>query len=241
MSKKTIEEQQGRILPYEDFNLLKFKRTKAGVDVTHHLGGQNPQEQIAKVEVGPHPDLQEKMNQLQLYASTRIGLLEGWDFSREHLKKNPNCLQKAIQGHKDALSRFKVNGITFVGEGETYGVCITGSVAPQKGGSFGLSVPKITFSKTELGYEEDVEQICEEIKVEVYNYLILRKKEQTNIEDQAEGFDNEGEFNHQFSIDDGLIEPEETEQKDKDGFDENGERDFVPSEEQLQDSKSEEE
>lgn len=148
---RTVDEQQGRIIPREDFHLLKFKRTKEGVWIQHHLGGPNPQTQTNDVEAKPHPDLQNVMNQLQLYMATRLGILEGWDFSREHLKKNPNYLKKAIQGHKDALERCNINGLTFLGEGETYGVTITGSIKTPKNGSVGLAVPKITFSKEDLG------------------------------------------------------------------------------------------
>lgn len=185
-----IEEQKGRIMPREDFNLTKFKRTKEGLFIAHHVGGPNPADVTADVDVKPHPDLQAKMNELQLYMATRLGLLEGWDYSRDNLKGEK--LKKAMNGHKETLERCNVNGITYLGEGETRGVTITGSIKTPKSGSVGLAVPKITFGKDTLGYEGEVEQICEEITDEVYNYLILRKKEQTDLGDQADGFDNQG-------------------------------------------------
>lgn len=188
----TKENQQGRILPREDFNLEKFKFTKDGVSVKHHLGGTDPQTQSNDCDWRPHPDLITKVDKLQLYMATRLGLLTGWDFAREHLKKNPNYLKKAMDGHKATVAICNVNGITLVGEGETAGVMITGSIKTPKNGSTGLAVPKIAFGKSDLGYETDVQEICEEIADEVYNYLILKKKEQANIEDQAEGFDNAG-------------------------------------------------
>jgi len=194
MSENSKEKQQGRILPREDFHLMSFKLSKDGVFIKHHLGGADPQTQTNDVDAKPHPDLKSTMDQLQLYMATRLGLVEGWDFSREHLKKNPNYLQKAIQGHKDAVARCNINGITFVGEGETAGVMITGSIKTPKNGSVGLAVPKIKFGDTELGYETEVEEICKEISDEIYNYLILKKKEQASVEDQAEGFDNNGNF-----------------------------------------------
>lgn len=228
---RTVEEQKGRILPREDFNLMKFKLTKDGAVITHHLAGTQPQDVTAVVDVKPHPDLQKAMDQLKLYMATRLGLLGGWDFAREHLKKNPNYLQKAIAGHESAKDVCNVNGLTFLGEGETAGVSITGSIKTPKSGSVGLAVPKITFGKEDLGYEEDVLQITKEITDEVYNYLILRKKEQTDVVDQSEGFDNTG---GQMSIDDGILE---VSQSEIDSFDENGERDFVPSEEQMEKTK----
>lgn len=213
---RSVQEQQGRLLPRNEFNLAKFKFTKDGIKVSHYIKGESSHIDV-EVEEKPHPDLIEKTKELQLYMATRLGLLEGWDFSREKVKSNQDDLKLAMQGHKDALERCNINGLTFLGEGETYGVTITGSIKTPKSGSVGLAVPKITFGKNDLGYEEDVENICDEIKDEVYNFLILKKKEQTNIEDQAEGFDNNG---GQMTIDD--------------GFDENGERDFVPGKNQIE-------
>ena len=188
----STEDQKGRIMPREDFNLMKFKRTKEGVSITHHVGGTNPANINADVDVQPHPDLQKKMDELQLYMATRLGLLQGWDFAREGTRKDSDLLEKAIQGHKDAVAMCNINGISFVGEGETAGVMITGSIKTPKSGSVGLAVPKISFGKEVLGYENEVEQICEEITDEIYSYLILKKKEQTDLGDQAEGFDNQG-------------------------------------------------
>lgn len=242
MGTKTKEEQQGRNMPREEFKLLKFKVAKEGLTITHHVNGTTPADITAVVNSNPHPDLKESMDKLQLYMATRLGLLSGWDFAREHLKKNPNYLQKAIQGHKDVVKMMNVNGLTFVGSGETYGVMITGSIGVPVKGSAGLSVPKIGFDANDLGYEEEVNEICKEITDEVYKYLILRKKEQTNIEDQADGFNNDG------GVDEKTLDMFEEKPADwvpgdenNDGsFDENGERDFVPDPEQLKGSQEEE-
>lgn len=189
---ETKEKQQGRILPREDFNLQKFKFTKDGVSIKHHLGGTDPQTQSNECDWKPHPDLVEATKELRLYMASRIGLLQGWDFACEACREDWDNLEKAKSGHEETIERMNVNGLTFLGEGETLGVTITGSIKTPTSGSIGLAVPKITFSKEELGIEEDVEAICEKITDEVYNYLILRKKEQASVEDQAEGFDNVG-------------------------------------------------
>lgn len=192
MSDKSKEEQQGRIMPLKDFRLEKFKLTKEGVNITHYLNGTDPQTVSVAVESTPHPDLINKMDELRLYMATRLGLLLGWDFARDKCRGDLDVLQEAKNGHQQAVDRMNVNGLTFKGEGDTYGVCITGSVKTPHNGSVGLSTPKISFNTDVLGYEQEVVEICDEIKEEIYNYLILKKKEQTNIEDQAEGFDNDG-------------------------------------------------
>lgn len=225
---KTIEDQKGRIMPREDFNLLKFKIGKDSVTITHHLNGLNPSDITAVVNVKPHPDLQESMDQLKVYMATRLGLLEGWDFAREHCKKNQKSLTQAIEGHNLAKESCNVGGLTFLGSGETYGVSITGSIKTPKNGSVGLAVPKITFESDVLGYEDDVFEICKEITDEVYKYLILRKKEQTNIEDQSEGFDNEGGV---VDISQGVLDMSSD---GRGAFDENGEREFIPDPDQFE-------
>lgn len=193
----STEEQKGRILPRKDFHLTKFKLTNSGIVITHHLGGVEPQTQTNDCEATPHPDLINAMKELRLYMATRLGFLEAWDFAREHTRSDSDILRKAMDGHQATIERMNVNGITYKGEGDTLGVQITGSFKTPFKGSVGLAVPKINMESEELGYEEEVFEICDKITDEVYNYLILKKKEQTNIEDQAKGFDNDG----QLSID----------------------------------------
>lgn len=182
---KTKESQQRRQLEYQHFNLIKCKITKDGVEVHHHENFENPIDQKTSGEYQPHPDLIAEFNRLRLYMATRLGLLQGWDYSREHLKSDETMLKQIIMMHDEVLERMKPSGIQFVGEGETSGVLITGSILVPKGGSTGLTVPKITFGKTVLGYEDDVQEICEDIKKEVYAYRFQSKKHQLDIETEA--------------------------------------------------------
>ncbi|MCK5342979.1 MAG: hypothetical protein KAR20_06225, partial [Candidatus Heimdallarchaeota archaeon] len=185
MAKKTKPEQKTRRLEYQHFDLRKFKVTKDGVDVTHHEGGIDAGEIIKKGEVQPHPDLKKMMDLLQIYMATRLGLLEGWDFCREHIDREME--EMAIKGHKDAIERCNVNGLTFVGEGELAGVMITGSIKVPHSGSTGLSVPKITFKSDTLGYEKEVQTLCEEIKKEVFAYRYQSKKHQLDLVGAIDG------------------------------------------------------
>lgn len=231
MSTKTKEEQQGRILEYHDFDLIKFKVSAKGVEITHHEGGLNPIIQTTSSEHAPHPELKEKMDQLQLYMAQILGLLDGWDYSRANIKfkDSEEALKGAKSGHDEAVSRCSIGGLVFLGEGETMGVKITGSIKTPKAGSVGLSTPKITFESEKLGVEEEVAEICEEIKKEVYAYRFQGKKHQTDIEteiakqenpdlfvepgDQKNGFDENGE--KPFDVDGALKDIEEEEKKDE--------------------------
>lgn len=184
---KSKEQQQQRRVEYQYFELRKFKVTSKGVDVTHVEKGGDTGEVSTSGIVVAHPDLKTKMDTLKLYMATRLGLLMGWDYARETLKlKDGDALQLAIDGHQEAVERCNIGGLTFVGEGETYGVQITGSLKTPHNGSIGLAVPKITFGKETLGYEVEVEEICEEIKKEVYAYRFQHKKAQLDIETEIE-------------------------------------------------------
>lgn len=188
---KTKEDQQKRVLEYQHFQMTKFKVADEIASVKFYEHG-NEHTMTPKEHV--HPDLKEALEQLKLYMAQRLGLLEGWDFSREHVKKDSESLTLAIQGHKDTIARCNVNGFTFVGDGETAGVQLTGSVKLPHGGSVGLAVAKITFGKDVLGYEDEVQEICEEIKKEVYAYLFQAKKLQLDIETEAEKAKQSGMF-----------------------------------------------
>lgn len=193
MTKKTTkskEEQQGRILAYEHFDLCSVKVNSEGVDMAYYnLLFPNAKEE-PKTKVIAHPDLQAALDKLKLYFATKIGILEGWDFAREHCRDNQDALKMAMDKHKEIVESCKITGLTFAGEGETYGVTIAGYLKfPKKGGS-GVSSGKIVFSKKTFGWEDEVKELCEDVKAEVYAYRFQAKKYQTDIETEADKAEN---------------------------------------------------
>lgn len=227
MNDKSKEEQQGRILEYQFFELVSFKVTDKLVTIKHHEGGLDPVTMTSEFEHTIHPEFREKMDQLKVYATQVLGTLEGWDFCREHLSLNNEDASKgAVEGHKVAVSRFSVGGFSFQGEGETLGVKITGSLKTPKAGSVGMALPKILFIGEKLGIEEDVKEICEEIKKEVYAYRFQGKKLQTDIETEIKKKESPELF----------VEPGDQ----NEGFDGNGEKDF-DAEQALKDIKDDKE
>lgn len=202
--KKDKDIQQRRRVEYQHFSLKKFKVTETGVNITHEEIGADTGNIQTEGKNIPHPDLRTALDKLQLYMASRLGMLKGWDYSREHLKlKDEQILQGAVNGHAQAVASCKVGGLIFAGDNETYGVQITGSVKVD-GGSYGLSVPKITFSKDVLGYEDQVQELCEDIKSEIYAYRFQHKKAQLDIETEAAKKKNPG-----------LFAPEKEEKKEK--------------------------
>lgn len=189
---KSKQEQQGRILPYKDFKLKKFKIVDAGVDVVHIEEGKTGGEVTKKGKAAPHPDLQKACNELRIFMADRLGVLRGWDYARDHLRGDAEALEVAIKKHQEARESCSVSGLSFSGEGDLEGVIITGSIKLPDGGAVGLALPKISFASDKLGYEDEIIDICEEIKKEVYAYRFLNKYAQLDLEDEIDKVEAEG-------------------------------------------------
>ena len=193
---RTIDEQKGRIMEEQHFDLKSFKSSDDGIKMRYfNLLFPNSEEE-PNVKITPHPDLQSKMDKLKPYFADKIGILEGWNFAREHLRDNLELLDLAKKKHDEAVSGCKITGLSYTGEGDTFGISITGyHKFPKKGGS-GISSGKISLSdkaleKKTLGYEDEVLEICKEIKHELYAFRFLGKKKQMDIESDPDLFDGD--------------------------------------------------
>lgn len=195
---RTTEEQKGRIVEYKNFDLKSVKiNSHKGLDLVYYNLLEPNQTEEPKSKNLPHPDLIEKLNQARLYYAEKLGLLEGWDFAREKCRKDSEALKLAKEGHQSVLDRITMKSMTISGEGETLGVTFSAYVKyPKKGGS-GISSGKFSLHG-EGEHVDDLKQIVEEIKEEVYAYRFQNKKAQQDIESQAkEAEENGGLFNGQ--------------------------------------------
>lgn len=179
-----------RALNYENFDLQKVKLTKEGLNVEYYEKGGTFDKHMVEAVGQPHPDLTDSFESLQLYMALRLGMLKGWDFARENMRDDLELLKEAKQGYEDELSRCNVSGVSFVGQEQLKGIKITGSLKCDYG-SVGLATPNITFSSDKLGYESDVEDLCEIIKKETFLYLFKNKKAQQDLIQQAEEAEEE--------------------------------------------------
>lgn len=187
---KTKNEQQLRKLELKHFDLSKAKLSKKGMDVIFFENGNKHTDEY---NGEPHTDLIQLFDRLKLYMAMRLDLLSGWDFAREKCKKDNEALQEAITSHKDCINRCKISGISIVGENSLRAVKITGSVKCGDS-SVGLATPNINFASEKLGYEQDVDSLCEEIREEVYNYVFNNKRAQLDLEDEANKAEKENEL-----------------------------------------------
>lgn len=187
---KSKEVQQMRKLDFKNFDLEKVKLTSEGLSVTYYEKGTNAVKHMIECEGEPHPDMNEKFNLLQPYMARRLDLLAGWDFARENTRKDPEALAQAVENYNKCVERCKVSGIVYVGKDQLRGIKITGSVKCNES-SVGLATPNITFSSEKLGFEQDVEDICEQIRSEVYLYVFSHKRAQEDLIKQIEEIEKE--------------------------------------------------
>lgn len=174
-----------RSLEFQNFDLQKVKVTKEGINVDfYEKGNGNDKHTIECVGIA-HPDLINAVASLDLYLALRLDILSGWDFARENTRDNLEVLAQAKKGYDDAIERCKTSGISYAGNGQLRAVKITGTLKCGNQ-SIGLASPNVTFSSEKLGYEKDVESICDKINEEVYNYIFKNKRAQQDLVQQAE-------------------------------------------------------
>lgn len=190
---ETTENQKGRTLNYEHFDLINFKASNSGISAVYYNLLDRDTKQKRDCDRVPHPDLFEALNALRTYFLNKTGFSEGFDFAREHLRDNAEALELAINGYGKLIERTKITGLTYNGDEVNEGVSIIGYVKYPGGSGTGLSSKKIGFGKSKLGYEEEVEDRCELIKQEVYNYLFLGKQAQQEIDAEPDLFDQDDE------------------------------------------------
>lgn len=182
-----------RKLDFKDFDLQKVKANSDGVHIEFYEKGNGNLKHTVDCSEEPHPDFITSLKALQLYFAMRIGILDGWNFARENLKKDQELLKDAISGYDSEIERCSVFGIAYVGSDQLRAVKITGALKC-KNGSVGMATPNITFSSDKLGYEDDVKDLCDVVMKECYNYAFKNKRAQqdimTQIEEQDEQSDN---------------------------------------------------
>lgn len=130
----------------------------------------------------PHEDYHNALKKLKEVFAYSLGFNNGWDFSREHNRKNDELLKKAKQFWNDEIEKCDVKGVTSVGSGEKKGIKIAGSLKTDLG-VVGLPSPTIKFEDfITNSIDEDVmigdlaEIAFEEIQSEVWKFIFKAKR-----------------------------------------------------------------
>ncbi|APZ82879.1 hypothetical protein [Flavobacterium phage FL-1] len=139
-----------KVVPVKDFELQFVKsKGKKGLDVDFFDKGQPNELWSVSSDGQPTDELVSALNEFKEVLAYSLGLSSGWDFAREHNRKNDELLKKAQMFWKQEIERCTVSGITVVGseENDNMGVKIAGSLKTDLG-VVGLPSPIIRFEDT---------------------------------------------------------------------------------------------
>lgn len=166
-----------RAIPYSDFDMTSVKyNSKSGLVVAYTDKDTGRKQNPTDDKNSPSPDFLNALKELAPHVVHILGLQRGWDYARENLsfQDQEEQLKGATKGGKDADEMFTVSGIRLAGEGKNASVKITGSLKCLSGAT-GMATPLINFQNTALGIEQTIQELCEKVKSETYNFLFLGK------------------------------------------------------------------
>lgn len=139
-----------KVVPVKDFELQFLKsKGKKGLDIDFFDKSQPNELWSCSSDGQPTDELFSALNDFKEVLAYSLGLNNGWDFAREHNRKNDELLKKAQLSWKLEIERCIVSGITVVGsvDNDNMGVKIAGSLKTDLG-TVGLPSPIIRFEDT---------------------------------------------------------------------------------------------
>lgn len=130
----------------------------------------------------PHEDYHNALKKLKEVLAYSLGYNDGWDFAREHNRKNAELLAKAKKFWDDEVEKCDVKGVTFVGSGEKAGIKIAGSLKTDLG-VVGLASPIVRFDSEITNSIDEIVMIGDlaetafsEVQEEVWKFIFKQKR-----------------------------------------------------------------
>lgn len=172
----------------KDFNLSKVKLLpKGGIQaeyqVTVNVDGENSlidRNETCTRDV--HPDLLGLFEDLRnivgrvFNITSFLSLLESDEFTLSDAQK---ALARSFAD--EIVKKIEVRGVAWSGTGDNTGVVITSVFETPNGLKTCINTPRIKMATISFGFEEELEQIVERIKTEVYAYLFKGKQAQLSL------------------------------------------------------------
>ena len=179
---------EGYIPNEKDFNLSKVKLSKTGgiqveYQLTQVVGDESSvldRKETCTRDV--HPDLLALFEDLRIIVGRTFGitsfltLVESDDFNLPEGNK-----VQARQFANELLQKIEVRGVSWSGTNESVGVVITAIYETSNGLKTAINTPRIKMAQISFGFEEELEQITDAIKAEVYAYLFKGKQAQLSL------------------------------------------------------------
>lgn len=182
-------EKELQTIPTEkDFNLSKVKLLpKGGIQaeyqVTQIVDGETSlidRNETCTRDV--HPDLLGLFEDLRnivgrvFNITSFLSLLESDEFALSDAQK---ALARSFADQ--IVEKIEVRGVAWSGTGDNTGVVITSVFETPNGLKTCINTPRIKMATISFGFEEELEQIVEKIKTEVYAYLFKGKQAQLSL------------------------------------------------------------
>lgn len=182
-------EKELQTIPTEkDFNLSKVKLLpKGGIQaeyqVTQIVEGETSlidRNETCNRDV--HPDLSGLFQDLRIIVGRVFGItsfLTLMESDEMKLPESKKALGRALAD--ELLDKIDVRGVSWSGTGDNVGVVITAVFETPNGLKTCINTPRIKMAQISFGFEEELETIVENIKVEVYAYLFKGKQAQLSL------------------------------------------------------------
>lgn len=172
----------------KDLNLQKVKlEPKGGLQAVYQLtevvkGEPTITDYQVSVARDIHPDLQKLFKDLRSIVGRVFGLTsfltitDGKELGLTDTKKE--IARKYAEG---LLQKIDVRGLSWSGSDENAGIIITSVYETPNGLKTCINTPRIKVAQSSFGFEEELEEIADAIKEEVYEFLFNGKQAQLSL------------------------------------------------------------
>ena len=174
----------------KDFTLSKVKLLPGGgLKVNYPIVVNNDGETalVDRVETSDrdiHPDLLKLFQDLRIVVGRCLGITSFLSLLESDEMKIPESKRQIARDFADELlEKFYVRGVAWSGTNESVGVVITSVFETANGLKTCINTPRIKLSQISFGFEEELEQIVDAIKSEVYEFLFNGKSAQLSLFD----------------------------------------------------------
>lgn len=172
----------------KNFNLSKVKLNpngglKAEYQVTETVGGESSvTDYNASVTRDIHPDLQGLFEDLRpivarvFNITSFLTLLDSGEMKATKQQK-----ENARSFADELIQKIDVRGLSWSGTEDNVGIVITSVFETPNGLKTCINTPRIKIGQISFGFEEELEQIVELVKKEVYEFLFNGKQAQLSL------------------------------------------------------------
>lgn len=184
-----------RVPKKENFTLKKAKLLKGGGMEIHYASifTEDGDDQVHGETVSitkhdrRHPDVDEAAGKLKKHLLHGAGHLS---VVNNYIKKLSPPDKKSFEASKKKLLEVEfentaVTTVSYSGADHMFGVIISGSYKSFQGSKVALNTPRIVFSQDAIGIEKEVEELCEALSDECYEFLFNSKQWQPEIDFNA--------------------------------------------------------